>query len=113
MNISASAPQARVRHPRSSASLITAGGEMGTRPLESVEFPVWQTFTALEELNRQARLWRDQVAHQRPWPDDDLRTVEQAFAAEQPRLLPLPAHPFEADLVLPILRARRSTCVST
>jgi hypothetical protein len=42
------------------------------------------------------------VAHQRPWPDDDARTVEQAFAEEQPRLLPLPAHPFETDLVLPV-----------
>jgi transposase len=61
-----------------------------------------RTFTTLEELNRQVLLWRDQVAHQRPWPDDDSRTVEQAFAEEQPRLLPLPAHSFETDLVLPI-----------
>jgi transposase len=61
-----------------------------------------RTFTTLEELNRQAFLWRDQVAHQRPWPDDDSRTVEQVFTEEQPRLLPLPTHPFETDLVLPI-----------
>jgi hypothetical protein len=61
-----------------------------------------RTFTTLEELNRQALLWRDQVAHQRPWPDDDSHTVAQAFAEEQPRLLPLPAHPFETDLVLPV-----------
>jgi len=54
-----------------------------------------RTFTTLEELNRQAFLWRDQVAHQRPWPDDDSRTVEQVFTEEQPRLLPLPTHPFE------------------
>jgi len=38
-----------------------------------------ELFTTLEELNRQAFLWRDQVAHQRPWPDDDSRTVEQVF----------------------------------
>jgi transposase len=61
-----------------------------------------RTFTTLEELNRQALLWRDQVAHQRPWPDDDSHTVAQAFAEEQPRLLPLPVHPFDTDLVLPV-----------
>lgn len=59
-------------------------------------------FTTLEDCNRQALTWRDQVAHQRPWPGDDSRTVEQVFAEEQPRLLPLPAHPFETDLVLPL-----------
>lgn len=61
-----------------------------------------RTFTTLEELNRQALYWRDQVAHQRPWPEDDARTVAQAFAEEQPRLLPLSAHPFDTDLVLPV-----------
>ena len=30
------------------------------------------------------------LAHQRPWPGDNTRTVVQAFAEEQPRLLPLP-----------------------
>src|SRR6516164_7434342 len=54
-------------------------------------------FTTLEDFNRQAHLWRSQVAHQRPWPQDDSRTVAQAVAEEQPRLLPLPAHPLETD----------------
>src|SRR6266550_8995938 len=44
-------------------------------------------------------LWRDQIAHQRPWPGDDSRTVAQAFEEEQSRLLPLPEHPFPTDLV--------------
>jgi transposase len=56
-------------------------------------------FTSLEDFNRQALLWRDQVAHQRPWPGDDSLSVQQAFAQEQPRLLPLPLHPFECDRV--------------
>jgi len=59
-------------------------------------------FTTLAECNRQALLWRDQVAHQRPWPGDDARTVEQVFAEEQPRLLSPPAHPFPTDLVLAV-----------
>lgn len=85
---------------------VRAGNQKGKveRAVLYVRESFWagRTFTTLEELNRQALLWRDQVAHQRPWPDDDSRTVAQAFAEEQPRLLPLPAHPFETDLVLPV-----------
>jgi transposase len=61
-----------------------------------------RTFTTLEDLNRQARCWRDEVAHRRPWPGDDTRTVENAFAEEQTMLLPLPVHPFASDLLLPV-----------
>jgi transposase len=57
-------------------------------------------FTTLEDFNRQAREWRDQVAHQRRWPEDDSRTVEDVFREEQSRLLPLPAHAFDADLIV-------------
>ena len=56
-------------------------------------------FTTLEDFNRQALAWRDQIAHQRPWPGDDSRTVLQVFQDEQPRLLPLPAHPFSCQVV--------------
>ena len=63
-------------------------------------------FTTLAECNRQALIWRDQIAQQRPWPGDDTRTVAQAFAEEQPRLLPLPLHPFNTDLILPIRSAK-------
>ena len=78
------------------------------RAIRYVRDSFWagRPFTTLEECNRQALLWRDQVAHQRPWPGDDTRTVAQAFAQEQPRLLPPPAHPFNTDLVLPIRSAK-------
>jgi transposase len=85
---------------------VRAGNQKGRveRAVRYVRDSFWagRAFTTLEELNRQALLWRDQVAHRRPWPDDDSRTVEQAFAEEQPRLLPLPLHPFDTDLVLPV-----------
>jgi transposase len=63
-------------------------------------------FSTLEELNGRARVWRDQVAHQRPWPDDAERTVAEVFAEEKPRLLPLPLHPFIAELLRPIKEIR-------
>ena len=56
-------------------------------------------FTTLEDFNRQAREWRDQVAHRRRWPEDDSRIVEEVLRDEQPRLLPLPAHPFDTDVL--------------
>jgi hypothetical protein len=74
------------------------------RAIRYVRESFWagRSFITLEECNRQALLWRDQVAHQRPWPGDDTRTVAQAFAEEQPRLLPLPTHSFPTDLIQPI-----------
>ena len=65
-------------------------------------FCAGRTFTTLEECNRQALLWRDEVAHQRRWPDDGLRTVAQSFAEEQPRLLLLPLHPFNTDRIVAV-----------
>jgi hypothetical protein len=82
---------------------VRAGNQKGRveRAIRYVRESFWagRSFTTLEECNRQALLWRDQIAHQRPWPGDDTRTVAQAFAEEQPRLLPLPAHPFPTDLI--------------
>jgi transposase len=59
-------------------------------------------FTTLEDFNRQALVWRDETAAKRPWPEDDRKTVADAFAEETTRLLPLPTHAFETDLVLPV-----------
>ena len=56
-------------------------------------------FRDLDDINAQFRRWRDLVAHQRRHPDQPDRTVADVWAAEKPRLLPLPAHPFETDLV--------------
>ncbi len=65
-------------------------------------------FTTLEDFNRQALLWRDEIAHRRPWPGDQSRTVEQIFEEEEkPRLLPLPVHSFDTDLVVPV-RSRKT-----
>ena len=57
-------------------------------------------FTTLEDFNRQAHLWRDEVAHRRRWPEGDDRTVEDAFRQEQALLLALAAHRFDTDSVL-------------
>ena len=45
----------------------------------------------MADLNTQARTWCESRALDRPWPQDDALSVRQAFAAEQPRLLGLPA----------------------
>lgn len=58
-------------------------------------------FTTLADFNRQARRWRDEIAHRRPWPGDRSRTVAAVFEEEKAQLLPLPAHPLETDLVMP------------
>jgi transposase len=89
---------------------VRAGNQKGRveRAIRYVRESFWagRDFTMLEECNRQALLWRDQVAYQRPWPGDDTRTVAQAFVEEQPRLLPLPLHSFNTDLILPIRSAK-------
>ncbi|HMX27422.1 MAG TPA: IS21 family transposase, partial [Blastocatellia bacterium] len=59
-------------------------------------------FLTLALLNQQAWDWRDRVTLQRPWPGDDRRRVGDVFTEERVRLLPLPAHPFETDLMQPV-----------
>jgi transposase len=63
-------------------------------------------FTTLEDFNRQARVWCEGIASNRKWVEDDSRTVGDVFREEQPRLLPLPAHRFESDLLIPIRSAK-------
>lgn len=58
-----------------------------------------RTFADVDDLNAQFHRWRDEIAHQRPHPDQRDRTVADVLAEEQPRLLPLPAHPFETDVM--------------
>jgi transposase len=80
---------------------VRAGNQKGRveRAIRYVRDSFWagRAFTTLAECNRQALLWRDQVAHQRRWPGGDHRTVADAFAEEQPRLLPAALHPFATD----------------
>jgi hypothetical protein len=61
-----------------------------------------RSFTSVEDLNRQALAWRDEIGGARRWPADDRKTVAEAFEEERPQLLSLPAHPFETDLVVPV-----------
>jgi transposase len=58
-----------------------------------------RTFVDVDDLNAQFRRWRDTVAHQRPHPEHRDCTVAEVLAEEQPRLLPLPAHPFETAVM--------------
>ena len=85
---------------------VRAGNQKGRveRAIRYVRDSFWagRAFTTLAECNRQALVWRDQVAHQRPWPGDDRRTVGQVFAEEQSRLMPHPLHPFSTDLIVPV-----------
>lgn len=89
---------------------VRAGNQKGRveRAIRYVRDSFWagRTFTTLAECNRQALQWRDQVAHQRPWPGDDSRTVDQVFAEEKGRLLPHPLHPFSTDLIVPVRSAK-------
>ena len=59
-------------------------------------------FTTLADFNQQARTWQDEVAHRRPWPGDDAKSVAQALDEERERLLPLPVHPLDTDHVQPV-----------
>ena len=58
-----------------------------------------RTFADVDDLNAQFRRWRDAIAHQRPHPESRDQTVAQVLAQEQPRLLSLPAHPFEIHVM--------------
>ena len=85
---------------------VRAGNQKGRveRAIRYVRDSFWagRVFTTLDECNRQAWLWRDNVAHQRRWPGGDHRTVAEAFAEEQPRLLPPPQHPFPTECIVPV-----------
>jgi transposase len=82
---------------------VRAGNQKGRveRAIRYVRDSFWagRAFTTLAECNRQALLWRDQVAHQRRWPGGDHRTVANVFVEEQPRLLPAALHPFPTDRI--------------
>jgi len=82
---------------------VRAGNQKGRveRAIRYVRDSFWagRTFTTLAECNRQALLWREEVAHQRRWPGGDHRTVSEVFAEEQSRLLPPALHPFPTDRI--------------
>jgi transposase len=65
-----------------------------------------RTFVDVGDLNAQFRRWRDDIAHQRPHPEQRDRTVAEVLAEEQPRLLPLPAHPFETEMMRTVVSGK-------
>jgi hypothetical protein len=93
---------------------VRAGNQKGRveRAIRYVRDSFWagRTFTTLAECNRQALLWRDQVAHQRRWPGGDDRTVADVFAEEQSRLLPPALHAFSTDRIETV-RSRKTIYV--
>jgi transposase len=58
-----------------------------------------RAFRSVADLNAQLTRWIAEVAHARPVPGRREQRVAEALAEEQPRLLPLPAHPFPCDLL--------------
>ncbi len=59
-----------------------------------------RSFRNVDDLNDQFLRWREEWAHARPCAGDPDKIVAEAFQEEGPRLLPLPEHPFECDLVV-------------
>ncbi|MGA8594775.1 MAG: IS21 family transposase [Bryobacteraceae bacterium] len=93
---------------------VRAGNQKGRveRAIRYVRDSFWagRTFTTLAECNRQAWLWRDEVAHQRRWRGEDSRTVAEVFAEEQLRLLSAPLHLFNTDRVEAV-QSHKTICV--
>ena len=57
-------------------------------------------FSSVDDLNAQLAEWIERVAHARPRPGDpERRLVRDALVDERPRLLPLPEHRFDTDVV--------------
>jgi len=63
------------------------------------DFFLGRTFRNMEDLNRQFDLWRREIANARVHATTN-RVVEEAFAEEQPALLPLPALAYDAVLTI-------------
>src|SRR5579864_4928831 len=93
---------------------VRAGNQKGRveRAIRYVRDSFWagRAFTTLAECNRQALLWRDQVAHPRRWPGGDSRTVADVLAEEQSRLLPPALHAFSTDRIETV-RSRKTIYV--
>ena len=61
-----------------------------------------RAFRSVADLNAQLTRWIAEMAHARPVPDRPEHSVADALAEEQPRLIPLPEHPFSCALVRPV-----------
>jgi hypothetical protein len=59
-----------------------------------------RSYTDIDDLNRQATEWMTGIAADRRCPGDHCKQVRDAFALEQPSLLPLPPEPFPSEEVV-------------
>jgi transposase len=65
-------------------------------------------FTSVQDLNAQLTDWIKRVAHARKVPGDPAgRLVHASLEEEQPRLLALPEHPWNCDLVRPVASGKQ------
>lgn len=91
--------------PRAGMIYRSASAPSTERPLERIRHSLFdgRTFDSLAHLEAQARAWIADVVNASPIPGhpDGLRVAE-AFAREQPYLLPLPERPFPTDHVAPV-----------
>ena len=63
------------------------------------DFFLGRTFRNMDDLNAQFDRWRAEIANPRVHATTN-RVVNEAFDEEQPFLIPLPAHPYDAVLTV-------------
>ena len=66
-----------------------------------------RAFTSLAELRAQAARWRDDIANSRIHGTTRERPMERLLI-ERPRLHRLPAHPFDTDIVVPLIVSKEA-----
>jgi transposase len=65
-------------------------------------------FASVEDLNSQLAAWLERTANTRKVPGDAAgRLVREALEEERPRLLPLPEHAWNCDLVRPVVSGKQ------
>jgi len=83
------------------AAAVARGNEKGRveRAIRYVRTSFWpaRKWRDLDDLNEQAEAWCNGTSMERPWADDRTKTVAEAFAEEQPRLLALPDNAYVTE----------------
>ena len=66
-----------------------------------------RSFSSLDDVRQQAAQWRDRTANERLHATTRERP-SQRLLVERPRLRELPAHPFDTDLVIPLIVSKEA-----
>jgi transposase len=66
-----------------------------------------RSFSSLDDLRAQAAVWRDQIANERVHGTTRERP-SQRLLVERPRLRALPPHPFDTDIVIPMIVSKEA-----